>query len=74
MIKIYANPSWTIYPINKTDIFHIDDTWSMNFFSKRFWSKNNKGYRYILVVIDISINLDRQLHWWKVKIHNLEKL
>ena len=42
-----------IYPTNKTIIKSIDDTWSSDLLDMNdYVNKNNKGYRYILVVID----------------------
>ena len=41
------------YPTNKTNVYHIDDIWSLDILDlKDYGSKNNRGYRYILVVID----------------------
>ena len=39
---------------NKTDDYHTDDTWSsdrLDFMD--YGPKNNRGYRYVLVVFDI---------------------
>ena len=41
------------YPTNKTDVYHIDDVWSLdNLDLKDYGPKNNRGYRYVLVFID----------------------
>ena len=41
------------YPTNKTIFISTDDTWSSDLLDmKDYGIKNNKGYRYILVVID----------------------
>ena len=38
---------------NKTDVYHIDDIWSLDILDlKDYGPENNRGYRYILVVID----------------------
>ena len=51
--EIYSKPPMRIYPTNKTMIKSIDDTWSSDLLDMNdYGPKNNKGYRYILVVID----------------------
>ena len=41
------------FPTNKTDLYHIDDIWSLDILDlKDYGLENNKGYRYVLVVID----------------------
>ena len=41
------------YSTTKTDVCHIDDIWSSDISdSKDYGSENNRGYRYVLVVID----------------------
>ena len=41
------------YPTNKTDVYHIDDIWSLDILDlKVYHPKNNRGYRYALVMID----------------------
>ena len=51
--KIYSKPPKRNYPTNKTDVYHIDDIWSLNILDlKDYGPKNNKGYRYVLVLID----------------------
>ena len=38
---------------NKTDVYHIDDTWSLDILDiKHYGPENNGGYRYVLVGID----------------------
>ena len=57
-IKLFINEinskgSRKSYPTNKTDVYHIDDTWSLDILDlKDYGPENNRGYRYILVVID----------------------
>ena len=42
-----------IYAINKTDVHHIDDTWSLDILDlKDYGPEKNRRYRYVLVVID----------------------
>ena len=51
--EIYSKGPKRNYPTNKTDLYHIDDTWSLDILDlKDYGPKNNKGYRYVLVVID----------------------
>ena len=57
-IKIYINEIYSkgprkSYPTNKTDVYHIDDTWSLAILDlKDYGPENNRGYRNVLVVID----------------------
>ena len=51
--EIYDKPAKKIYPTNKTIVKSIDDTWSADLLDLvDYGVKNNRGYRYILVVID----------------------
>ena len=51
--EIYSKPPMRNYPTNKTIIKSIDDTWSSDLLDMNDYGiKNNKGYRYILVIID----------------------
>ena len=51
--EIYSKPPMRNYPTNKTMIKSIDDTWSSDSLDMNDYGiKNNKCYRYILVVID----------------------
>ena len=51
--EIYSKPPKKNYPRNKTDVYHIDDIWSLDILDlKDYCAENNKGYRYVLVVID----------------------
>ena len=57
-IKIFINetfsqPAKKNYATNKTDVYYIDDIWSLDFLDLKDYSvENNKGYRYVLVTID----------------------
>ena len=52
--EVYSKPPKKNYPTNKTMIKSVDDTWSSDLLDmNEYGLKNNKGYRYILVVIDI---------------------
>ena len=51
--EIYSKPPKRNYITNKTDIYHIDGIWSLDILDlKDYGPENNRGYRYILVVID----------------------
>ena len=50
--EIYSKPPKKNYATNKTDVYHIDN-WSLDILDlKVYGEENNKGYRYVLVVID----------------------
>ena len=52
--EIYWKPPKKNYPTNKTDVYYIDDVWSLDILDlKVYGPENNRGYRYVLVVIDI---------------------
>ena len=57
-IKIFLNefcskPPKNYYPTNKTDVFYIDDVWSLDILElKDYGPENNRGYRYVLVIIN----------------------
>ena len=51
--EIYSKPPRRNYPTNKTDVYHIDDIWSLDILDlKDYGAENNRGYRYVLVTID----------------------
>ena len=51
--EIYSKPPKRNYNTNKTDVYHIDDIWSLDILDlKDYGPKNNRGYRYVLVTID----------------------
>ena len=51
--EIYSKPPKKNYATNKTDVYHIDDIWSLDILDlKDYGSENNKNYRYVLVIID----------------------
>ena len=52
--KVYSRGPKKIYNTNKTDVYHIDDIWSLDILDlKDYGPDNNRGYRYVLVIIDI---------------------
>ena len=51
--EIYSKPPRRNYPTNKTDVYYIDDIWSLDILDlKDYGPENNRGYRYVLVTID----------------------
>ena len=51
--EFYSKPPKNNYATNKTNVYHIDDIWSLDIFDlKDYGPENNRGYRYVLVVID----------------------
>ena len=51
--EIYSKPPKKYYPTNRTDVYYIDDIWSLDILDlKDYGPKNNRGYRYVLVIID----------------------
>ena len=51
--EIYSRGPKKNYDTNKTDVCHIDDTWSLDILDlKDYGPENNRGYRYVLVTID----------------------
>ena len=51
--EIYSKGPKRNYATNKTDVYHIDDTWSLDILDlKDYVPENNRGYRYVIVIID----------------------
>ena len=51
--EIYSKSPKKNYDTNKTDVYHIDEIWSLDILDlKDYGPKNNRGYRYVLVTID----------------------
>ena len=51
--EIYSKPPKKDYITNKTDVYHIDDIWSLDILDlKDYGPENSRGYRYVLVTID----------------------
>ena len=51
--EIYSKGPKRNYAANKTDVYHIDDIWSLDKLDlKHYGPENNRGYRYVLVIID----------------------
>ena len=64
--EIFSKPPKKNYITNKTDVYHIDDIWSLDILDlKDYGPENNRGYRYVLVIID---NFSK--YGWTVPIKN----
>ena len=51
--EIYSKGPKRNYATNKTDVYHIDDIWSLDILDlKDYGPENNNNYRYVLVMID----------------------
>ena len=51
--RIYSEGPKKNYATNKTDVYHIDDIWSLdNLDLKDYGTDNSRGCRYISVIID----------------------
>ena len=52
---IYSKRPKRNYATNKADVCYIDDIWSLDILDlKDYGLKNNRGYKYVLVIIDNS--------------------
>ena len=52
--EIYSKPPKRNYHTNTTDVYHIDYGWSLDILDlKDYGPENNRGHRYVLVMIDI---------------------
>ena len=64
--EIYSKPPKKNYPTNETIIKSIDDTWSSDLLDMNDYNpRNNKFYRYILVVVDNFSNFG-----WTIPLKN----
>ena len=64
--EISSKPSKKNYATNKTDVYHIEDIWSLDILDlKDYGPENNRKYRYVLVIID---NFSK--FGWKVPLKN----
>ena len=51
--EIYSKAPKKNYITNKTDVYYIDDIWSLDILDlKDYGPENNRGYRYVIVIID----------------------
>ena len=64
--EIYSKGPKKNYATNKTNVYHIDDVWSLDILDlKDYGPENNKGYRYILVILDDFSNFG-----WTIPLKN----
>ena len=64
--EIYSKPPKKNYATSKTDVYHIDDIWSLDSLDlKDYGPENKRGYRYAIVIID---NLSK--FGWTVPLKN----
>ena len=64
--EIYSKPPKKYHITNKTNVYYIDDIWSLDILDlKDYGPKNNGGYRYVLVTID---NFSK--HGWTIPLKN----
>ena len=64
--EIYSKPPRKSYPTNKTDVYHIDGIWSLDILDlKDYGPENNRGYRYVLLIIDNFSNFG-----WTIPLKN----
>ena len=64
--EIYSKPPRKNYPTNKVVYKHIDEIWSIDLADMvDYKTSNNKGYRYILIIID---NFSKYL--WAIPLQN----
>ena len=51
--EVYSKPPKKKYATNKTDVYYIDNAWGSDKLELKIYGlENNRGYRYILVIID----------------------
>ena len=51
--EIYSKPPKKNYITNKTDVYYIDDIWSLDILDlKDYGPENNRNYRYVSVILD----------------------
>ena len=51
--EICSKPPKKNHSTNKTDVYQIDDIWSLDILDiKDYGPENNRGYRFVLVIID----------------------
>ena len=64
--EIYSKGPKKNYATNKTEVYHIDNIWSLDILDlKDYGPESSRGYRYVLVIID---NLSK--FGWTIPIKN----
>ena len=60
--EIFSKPPKKNYATNKIDVYHFEDILSLDILDlKDYGLENNRGYRYIMVVIDNFSKFGRRL-------------
>ena len=53
IIEIYSKGPRKNYATNETDVYYIDNIWSLDILDRKdYGPENNRGYRYVLLIID----------------------
>ena len=64
--EIFSKPPKTNFTTNKINVYHIDEKWSSDILDlKDYGSENNRGFGYILVIMDKSSKFN-----WTVPLKN----
>ena len=51
--EIYSKPPKEIYDPNRTDVYHVDNIWSLDILDiKDYGPENNRNYGIVLVIFD----------------------
>ena len=54
IVETYPKPPKKDFITNKTNVYHIDDSWILDVLDlKDYGPEKNKGFGYVLIVIDI---------------------
>ena len=70
--EIYSKGPKKNYATNKTDVYHIDDIRSLDILDlKDYGTENNRGYRYVLVILD---NFPKFVWTVPIKIENAQTI
>ena len=72
--EIFSKGPERNYITHKTDVYHIDDIWSLGILDlKDYGPENNRGYRYVLMIIDNCSKFGRTVTL-KKKFSNYKRL
>ena len=78
--EIYSKPTEKFYVTNKTNVYHIDEIWSLGILDEKDnGTENNRGYRYAFVVVDnffkfgCTVPLKKNCTNKKVRFGNIRK-
>ena len=69
--EIYTNGPRQNYITNKTNVYNIDDIWSLDIVDlKGYGPESNRNYRYVLVVLDSFSKYDWTVPLKKKRLNN----